>query len=326
MTEPLGIRAESLSMTYRVPVRESGLGAAFRSLWRRQIRTVTALDAVDLQVRPGESVGLIGPNGAGKTTLMKILAGILKPTGGTARVLDQDPFQRRPEQLRRIALVRGSQPLGGAPELTVMDSLRYQGLVFDVPPARFTQNLDELVELLGIGRLLDRQVRALSLGERMRAGLAMALVYRPQVLFLDEPTIGLDVSAAVRTREFLRKYVVHTGATMILTSHYMTDVAELCPRVVLINHGTKLYDGDLTGLTDRVRHDKLVEVRLADGAALPDGLEGVEKNGRYELSVARDQVAPTIGRLLAGATVLDLSVREAPLDVLMDEIYRREPR
>ncbi|MFE6040523.1 ATP-binding cassette domain-containing protein [Streptomyces sp. NPDC056452] len=318
------IEAGELSMTYQVPVRDAGLGAAFRSLWRRQTKDIEAIGSIDLRVEMGESVGLIGPNGAGKTTLMKILAGILKPTHGKARVLGRDPFDRKPEHLRRIALVRGSQPLGGAPELTVMDSLSYQALVYDVPEKQLKENLDELVQLLGIGELLNRQVRALSLGERMRAGLAMALVYRPQVLFLDEPTIGLDVSAAVQTRAFLRRYVAQTGATMILTSHYMTDVAELCPRVVLINHGRKVYDGGLPGLTARVKHDKLIEVWLAEGVELPPGIRATRNNGRYELSVAREQVADTIGRLLAETTVLDLSIKEAPLDVLMDEIYRTD--
>jgi ABC-type uncharacterized transport system, ATPase component len=310
-------------MVYRVRVRETGLGAAVRSLWRPEYKSVQALDSINLRIEAGESVGLIGPNGAGKTTLMKILAGILKPTGGRVRVLGQDPFDRRPEHLRRIALVRGSQPLTSAPELTVMDSLRYQQLVFDLTEPEFRRNMDELVDLLGIGDLLNRQVRVLSLGERMRAGLAMALLYRPALLFLDEPTIGLDVSAAVQTRSFLRQYVARTGATLLLTSHYMTDVAELCPRVVLINRGRAVYDGDLAELTRRVRHDKLIEVWLAPDATMPAGINAASVNGHYELSVARSEVAAVVSRLLADTAVLDLSVKDAPLDVVIDEIYRR---
>jgi len=321
---PKCIEASGISMTYRVPVRESSLTAAMRSLWHRQTNNVEALDEIDLQINTGESVGLIGPNGAGKTTLMKILAGILKPTGGRVEVLGEEPFERRPEHLRRIALVRGSQPLGGALELTVMDSLRYQALVFDVSRQQFGESLDELVELLDLSGLLNRQIRALSLGERMRAGLAMALIYRPKVLFLDEPTIGLDASAAVQTRTFLRRYVSQTAATMLLTSHYMVDVAELCPRVVLINHGQKLYDGGLTGLTARVQRNKLVEVWLAEGVELPTGLEATQSNGRLELSVAPDQVAEVVTKLMAGGGVLDMTIKEAPLDVLMDEIYRSD--
>ncbi|GAA2367460.1 ABC transporter [Catellatospora methionotrophica] len=321
MTSP-GIDVRDLSMVYRVPVREAGVRAAIRSLWQRRTREVTALDGIGFQVGAGEAVGLIGPNGAGKTSLMKIMAGILRPTGGSVRVLGREPFDRHPDHLRRIALVRGSQPLGGAPELTVMDSLQYQGLVYDVAAGQLRRNLAELVDLLDLGGLLERQVRALSLGERMRAGLAMALVYRPAVLFLDEPTIGLDVSAAVQTRRFLRRYVAQTGATMILTSHYMADVAELCPRVVLINHGAQVYDGSLPELTAHVGRDRLVEVVLADDAEPPAGAHALG-DGRYQLSVARDQVPDTVGRLLADTRVLDLGIKEAPLDVLMDEIYRR---
>lgn len=317
------IRTEGLGMTYRVPVRDTGLRAAVRTLWARQTRDVNALEGVNIQVCAGESVGLIGPNGAGKTTLMKILAGILKPNHGTASVLGHDPFRRRPEYLRSIALVRGSQPLGGAPELTVMDSLRYQQLLYGLTPAQFSSSVAELVELLSIGSIIDRQVRALSLGERMRAGLALALLYRPTVLFFDEPTIGLDVSAAVQTRTFLKRYVEQTGATLLLTSHYMIDVAELCPRVVLVNEGSVMFDGALDDLTDKVHRDKVVEVTLPDGCELPAGVEGERRGSKWVLGVARDEVPHVISRLLSEAEVLDLAVKDAPLDVLVDEIYRR---
>jgi ABC-type uncharacterized transport system ATPase subunit len=318
------VEAAGLSMIYRVPVRESGMGAALRTLWRRETVDLEALSAIDLRVARGEAVGLIGPNGAGKTTLMKIFAGILKPTVGTARVLGQDPFERKPDYLRRIALLRGSQPLGGAPELTVMDSLRYQRIVYDLSEQEFRDNVDELVELLAVGSLLNRQVRALSLGERMRAGLAMALLYRPAVLFLDEPTIGLDVSAAVQTRSFLKRYIAHTGATMLLTSHYMTDVAELCARVVLINHGRKIYDGAFTELTQRFQREKVVEVWIAEDAELPAGFETATRDGGHcQLQVPRDLVPTVMGKLLADAEILDVTVKEAPLDVLVDQIYRQ---
>ncbi len=320
---PTCIRAFGLSMIYQVPVREAGLRAAVRSLWNRETEDVEALVDVDLEVAAGEAVGLIGPNGAGKTTLMKILAGILKPTRGEVNVLGEQPFDRRARHLSRIALVRGSQPLGGAPELTVMDSFQYQRLVYDLTEHDFRTNLDELIDLLSIQPLLNRQVRALSLGERMRAGLAMALLYRPAVLFLDEPTIGLDVSAAVQTRTFLKDYVDRTGASMLLTSHYMNDVAELCPRVVLINRGAKLYDGALSELTGRVQHDKVIEVWVPEDAELPEGLVVTRVGRRCELSVPRDQVQVVVGRLLAESPVLDLSVKDAPLDVLVDEIYRQ---
>ncbi|MFI6831311.1 ATP-binding cassette domain-containing protein [Kribbella sp. NPDC050241] len=240
---------ERLGMRYRAPVRAAGLRAALRSVVRREYREIDAVTDLTFGLAAGEVVGFLGPNGAGKTTTMKILAGILHPTTGDVRVLGSEPWQRRRSYLRTIALIRGSQPIGGPAELTVMDSLRYQQLLYEVPREDFRVAVDELVELLDISALLPRQVRALSLGERMRAGLAMAMVYRPKVLFLDEPTLGLDVSAAATLRRFVAEYAARTGATILLTSHYMADVEALCRRVILIDHGRIRYDGDLGALS-----------------------------------------------------------------------------
>jgi ABC-2 type transport system ATP-binding protein len=235
-------------MTYRAPVREAGLRAALRSVIHREYREIDAVTELSFDLDAGEVVGFIGPNGAGKTTTMKILSGILHPTVGEACVLGHVPWRRQHEYLKQIALVRGSQPIGGPAELTVMDSLRYQQLLYEVPKPDFRANLAELVEMLNLESLLDRQVRALSLGERMRAGLAITLVYRPKVLFLDEPTLGLDVSAAAALRRFIAAYAIRTGATVLLTSHYMADVESLCRRVILIDHSRVRYDGELASL------------------------------------------------------------------------------
>ncbi|MEV0800156.1 ATP-binding cassette domain-containing protein [Kribbella sp. NPDC050281] len=240
---------DRLGMRYRAPVRPAGLRAALRSVVRREYREIDAVTDLTFGLAAGEVVGFLGPNGAGKTTTMKILAGILHPTTGDVRVLGSEPWQRRRSYLRTIALIRGSQPIGGPAELTVMDSLRYQQLLYEVPREDFRVAVDELVDLLDISALLPRQVRALSLGERMRAGLAMAMVYRPKVLFLDEPTLGLDVSAAATLRRFVAEYAARTGATILLTSHYMADVEALCRRVILIDHGRIRYDGDLGALS-----------------------------------------------------------------------------
>src|SRR4051812_29108244 len=219
-----------LGMTYRAPVRAAGLRAALRSVVHREYRDIDAVAEVSFDLQAGEVVGFIGPNGAGKTTTMKILSGILHPTIGEARVLGYVPWRRQHDYLKKIALVRGSQPIGGPVELTLMDSLRYQQLLYEVPSPDFRTNVDDLVEMLDLEPLLDRQGRALCLGERMRAGLATTLVYRPEVLFLDEPTLGLDVSAAAALRRFIADYAVRTGATVLLTSHYMADVESLCRR------------------------------------------------------------------------------------------------
>jgi ABC-2 type transport system ATP-binding protein len=245
-------------MTYQAPVRKAGLRAALRSVAHREYRAIEAITELSFDLRAGEVVGFIGPNGAGKTTTLKILSGVLHPTAGEARVLGFVPWRRQRDYLQKIALIRGSQPVSGPPELTVMDSLRYQQVLYDVPPGAFRATVDEFVDLLDLASLLDRQVRALSLGERMRAGLATTMVYRPKVLFLDEPTLGLDVSAATDFRRFIGDYAASTGATVLLTSHYMADVEALCPRVILIDHSRVRYDGDLGSLAAKLSPGKLI--------------------------------------------------------------------
>ncbi|MET9317851.1 ATP-binding cassette domain-containing protein [Kribbella sp. NPDC003505] len=315
------VEVENLSMSYQAPVRKGGLRAALGSLVRREYKTVQALDQVSFTIAPGEVTGFIGPNGAGKTTTMKILSGILYPTGGEVRVLDHVPWQRRAAFLKRIAFVRGSQPVGGSQELTVMDSLEYQRLLYDVPRATFRRTLAELEALLDLEPLLERQLRALSLGERMRVGLATALIYRPEVLFLDEPTIGLDVSAASLIREFVRDYVEQTGATVLLTSHYMADVASLCPRLILIDHGQVQYDGPLAELSARLSPYKLIRISAAeDPSAFAEVVEKAE--GQWVLRVPRDEVAGTTARLLQALEVVDLAVEEPPLEKVIDQAYR----
>ncbi|GAB2662344.1 ABC transporter ATP-binding protein [Kribbella swartbergensis] len=313
-----------LSMSFRAPVRKAGLRAALDSLVRREYREVQALDDVSFAIEPGEVVGFIGPNGAGKTTTMKILSGILFPTGGRVRVLGSVPWERRTGFLKRIAFVRGSQPVGGSQELTVMDSLEYQRLLYDVPRPDFTRTLAVLEDLLRLTPVLDRQLRALSLGERMRVGLASALIYRPEVLFLDEPTIGLDVTAAGQIREFVSDYVTQTGATVLLTSHYMADVASLCPRLILIDQGRVEYDGPLAELSARLSPYKLIRITARGGAGVVDELgEVVESSdGLWVLRVPRDEVAVTTSRLLQAVDVVDLAVEEPPLEKVIDRAYR----
>ena len=315
------VEVENLSMSYRAPVRKGGLRAALGSLVKREYKTVQALDQISFTIAPGQVSGFIGPNGAGKTTTMKILSGILHPTGGDVRVLGTIPWQRRSAFLKRIAFVRGSQPVGGSQELTVMDSLEYQRLLYDVPRPTFRRTLADLEALLDLEPLLERQLRALSLGERMRVGLAMALIYRPEVLFLDEPTIGLDVSAASQIREFVSEYVEQTGATVLLTSHYMADVASLCPRLILIDHGKVQYDGPLAELSARLSPYKLIRISTqGDPTAFGEVIE--KADGQWVLRVPRDEVAATTGRLLQAMEIMDLAVEEPPLEKVIDQAYR----
>jgi len=256
-----------------------------------------------------------------------MLAGVLRPTGGAATVLGHTPWRRERVLLRQLAMVRGSRPLPAPSELTVLDALRFQALIYDVPAAEFRRNLAELTELLDLAPLLPRQVRALSLGERMRAGLAWSLLYRPRVLFLDEPTIGLDVSAALLMRRFLGDYNRQTGATILLTSHDMADVESLCRRVILMDRGRLVHDGDLAALAARFAPEKALRVALATPDR-PDwsrygAVEACEE-GRAELRVPRSDVPAVTARLLAELPVVDLAVEEPPLERLLARLYRGE--
>jgi ABC-type uncharacterized transport system ATPase subunit len=316
---------EDLCMTYRAPIRGSGWKATLGSVVNRQYKDVPAVQNISFALSPGEVVGFIGPNGAGKTTTMKILSGLLHATSGQVRVLGHSPWQRRTDFLRRIAFIRGSQPVGGPQELTVLDSLQYQRLLYEVPPDQYRQNLDELTAMLELGDLLERQLRALSLGEKMRAGLALSLLYRPQVMFLDEPTLGLDVTGATTMRRFVAQYAEQTGATVLLTSHYMADVSSLCPRLVLIDKGTIRYDGKLDALAAKLSPYKVLRITApnADERRLREAGELVEhSNGTWVIRVPRADVARTTAQLLTELDVADLSVEEAPLEVVIDQAYR----
>jgi ABC-2 type transport system ATP-binding protein len=324
VSEP-AVVVDDLSMTYRVPVREAGLAAAFKSLVHRRYREVEAVRNLSLIISPGEVVGFVGPNGAGKTTAMKMMSGLLHPTSGSVRVLGFTPWQRRAAFLKQIALVRGSQPTGGAQELTVLDSLQYQRVLYDVPADDYRRNLGELCEMLDLDDLLHRQLRALSLGQKMRAGLALSLLYRPKALFLDEPTLGLDVSAAAAVRRFLTAYAEQSGATILLTSHYMADVESLCRRLILVDHGSVRYDGPIDRLSARLSPYKLV--RISAPAATKEDFDGVAEivstSGiSWELRVPRDDVARVTSGLLTTIDVIDLAVEEPSLEKVMDRAYR----
>lgn len=321
------IGVEGLGMTYRAAVRQEGLRAAVGSLWRREYREISAVRNVSFSVERGEVVGFVGPNGAGKTTTLKMLSGILHPTAGDVDVLSHIPWKREVAFLRNIAMIRGSRPLAGPTELTVLDALRFQQVIYAIDRTAFAQNLDELRNLLHLDALLDRQIRTLSLGERMRAGLALSLVYRPQVLFLDEPTLGLDVSAVGLMRAFIRDYAGQTGATILLTSHYMADVEFLCKRILLIDRGTIRYDGSLATFSARMAPFKLVAVAVAPGTTVAwDRFGEVAEHGtnRAVLRIPRERVPNVTAAMLASLTVTDLSVSDPSLEMVMEQAYRAE--
>lgn len=254
-----GINVDSLEKIYRVPVRRPGLLNAVKSLYRPVYNNVPAVNGISFTIAPGEIVGVLGPNGAGKTTTLKMLAGLLHPTNGNIMVEGYTPWDRKPEFLRKISMVMGNKAQLTW-ENTVLDSFHILKAIYRVADRHFSRRLDELVNLLDISALLPKLPRNLSLGERAKCEFTAALLHRPDILFLDEPTLGLDVSTQLKLRRFIREYNQTHGTTVILTSHYMADITSLCPRVILIHTGKILFDGELEKLTEMTVEDSPIDV------------------------------------------------------------------
>jgi viologen exporter family transport system ATP-binding protein len=320
------IHVRNLTKVFRVHEREEGLLAAARSLFARRFTNVVAVENVDFDLDEGEIVGFLGPNGAGKTTTLKMLSGLLYPTRGDVQVLGHVPWKREPQLLQAITLVMGnrSQLIWDIP---AADSMRVLQEIFQLPEGRYRRSLDQLTELLELGPLLHKPVRNLSLGERMKVEFAAALIHEPRVLFLDEPTIGLDVTMQSRIRRFVAEYNQRTGATILLTSHYMDDVVALCRRVIVIHHGHLLFDGALTGLAERMAPYKLIRVSLADGrtaAVLERYGKPIESDqGRVTLRVARQDAPDRIARLVQdlGEQVVDLTLEDPPIEEVIETVF-----
>ena len=321
------IAVRDLRKTYLVPEREGGLAASLTSLLRRRVRSVTAVDGITFDIAQGEVVGFLGPNGAGKTTTLKMLSGLLHPTAGGAEVLGRTPWRRERPYLRQITLVMGQRNQLNW-DLPPIDSFELHRAVYRTPAAEYRSTLKELDDLLELGPLLHRPVRNLSLGERMKCEIAGALLHRPRVLFLDEPTIGLDVVAQRRIRGFLGEYNRRHGATILLTSHYMADVEALCRRVIVIHHGRLLFDGDLSSLAGRFLPFKTVVVQPADLAADLSAygeVVGRDDDGRVTLRVPKTDTAATTARILAEVGVEDLTVLDPPVEDVIERVFATAP-
>ena len=316
------IDVKDLRKTFNVPVREAGLRAALKSLVRRESREVRAVDDVGFEIEPGEVVGFLGPNGAGKTTTLKMLSGLLYPTSGEARVLGYIPSKREPAFLRQITMVMGNrnQLQWDLPALDSFDLIR---AIYRLDPVAFRQTRDDFIELLELGDLVNKPVRNLSLGERMKVEIAGALLHRPQVLFLDEPTIGLDVTMQKRIRSFVADYNRRQGATVLLTSHYMADVQALCRRVVVIHHGRLLFDGDLTELATRFGATKTIGVMLKEGVADLSAYGEIlsADDERVVLQVSKADAPEVTTRLLRDLPVADLTIEDPPIEDVIERVF-----
>ncbi|HAA70560.1 MAG: ABC transporter [Planctomycetaceae bacterium] len=321
------IEIEQLVKTYQVYQKKEGLRASLRGLFRREYRNVEAVRGIDLQVEKGEFVAFLGPNGAGKTTTLKLLSGVINPSRGKALVMGHIPWKRDNAYRRRFALVMGQKNQLWW-DLPAQESFRLHQQIYRIPQDAFQQTLDELTGLLELRDLLKQPVRELSLGERMKMELTAALLHSPEVLFLDEPTIGLDVVAQHNIQQFLRYYQEERNITILLTSHYMKDVGALCKRVVIINRGNIQYDGSLSGILDQFSGYKIVTLQFAKGE-VPDNLEAFGEvleiqPPRVQWQIPRAQVTATLSAILSRHTIEDMAVEEPPLEKVIADVFAQD--
>ena len=318
------IDVHNLSKSYQTSVKTPGIGGTLRHFFKREHKTVHAVSDASFTIERGEVVGFLGPNGAGKTTTLKMLTGLIYPTSGSVTVAGYEPKRRESAFLRKITLVMGQkQQLMW--DLPVSESLRINGAIYDIPPAEYRHRVDELTTMLGLGGLLASPVRKLSLGERMKAELLAALLHRPEVLFLDEPTLGLDVNAQSAVREFLINYNKQYNATILLTSHYMADITALCKRVILIHQGKLIHDGALAEIVERVAPYRQVTLELSrpmERAELAPYGEVESVEGRaVTLIVRREDLTRAVGKMMSDLPVADMTIADPPVERIIGDVF-----
>ena len=324
---PETIQVNNLSKTYQVPEREGGFGAAVRSFFKRKYKDVKAVQEVNFKITQGEIVGFLGPNGAGKTTTLKMLSGLLHPTGGNANVLGFTPWELKPEYLRSMTLVMGQRNRLSW-DIPAADSFLLNQAIYRLPDDEYQETYKELDELLELEPLMKKPVRNLSLGERMKCEIAAGLLHRPKVLFLDEPTIGLDITGQARIREFLREYNRRTGATILLTSHYMADVTALCERIIIIHHGILKYDGGINDLSRKIAPFKLIGVRLAetnshDLRKYGTPVQNEEDWEKQYIQVKAEDVTRITSGLLADLPIHDITITDPPIEDVIEQAFNQ---
>jgi ABC-2 type transport system ATP-binding protein len=317
------IEARGLTKVYRTYKKESGLRGAIKGLVHRKYDETRAADNVSFSIEEGELVGFLGPNGAGKTTVLKMLSGLLNPTGGEARVLGFVPWERRNEMKRQFSLLMGQKNALWW-DLPAQESLELNRAIYGIDRARFKQVVGGLAELLEVQDKMNVMVRELSLGERMKMELISALIHEPKVLFLDEPTIGLDVVSQQRVREFLRVYNREHRIVTMLTSHYMQDIEELCDRVIVIDHGKIFFDGPLDTIIDRFSGYKILSLTFEQAATRDFAVYGevIEQTPlSVQLKVPRGKVTDTCRQVLADCKVTDINVQELPVEEVIRQFF-----
>jgi len=322
------IEVNGLTKAFRTYKKQPGFSGAVKGLFHRQYEQTVAVNDVSFTIEPGELVGFLGPNGAGKTTTLKMLSGLLFPSGGSAKVLGHTPWERNDEYRRQFALVLGQKNQLWW-DLPARESLELNAKIYGIPKDRFERTVGEMTELLGVKEKLNVSVRELSLGERMKMELIASLLHQPKVLFLDEPTIGLDVTSQKTVRDFIRRHNAEKKTTILLTSHYMADIQELCERVIIIDKGKLFFDGKLSEIVDRFADFKLVTIQyqttdgLADEKLTKYG-EVVEKTPEaIKFKVKRDRVIPTCKALLDDLPVTDIDIQEVPIEDVIRQIFAR---
>lgn len=321
---PLAVRVEHLKKYYQVFEKGPGVLASIRSIFKRSYKSVRAVDDISFSISEGELVGFIGPNGAGKTTTLKVLSGLLYPTGGFVQVLGFTPWERRSDFLKQISLVMGQKNQLWW-DLPAMETFNLNRAIYEIPQKAFRENLEELVKLLDVGDLLNTPVRKLSLGQRMKMELIASLLPRPNVLFLDEPTIGLDIVAQEKMREFIKEYNKRYDATILLTSHYMGDVAKLASRVIIIDKGKILFDGKLDEIVERYAKEKVIKIILSRDIDIKE-IAQIGKIKIFEfpkaiVSVPREAAPVAAAQVLQKFPVVDLTIEETPIEEIIREIF-----
>jgi len=321
------IIVEQLSKNYQVPEREAGFNAAVRSFFKRKYKDVKAVQHVNFTIAQGEIVGFLGPNGAGKTTTLKMLSGLLHPTGGNATVLGYTPWELKPDYLRSMTLVMGQRNRLSW-DIPAADSFLLNQAIYRIPDDEYKQTYKELDELLELDPLMKKPVHNLSLGERMKCEIAAGLLHRPKVLFLDEPTIGLDITGQVRIREFLREYNKRTGATILLTSHYMADVTALCERIIIIHQGQLKYDGGINDLSRKIAPFKLIGVRLSDAdshdlSGYGTQVQNEEDAEKRYIQVKAEDVTRITSSLLADLPIHDITITDPPIEDVIEQAFNQ---